>query len=42
MVDAGILYVLVVKFSDFSDLKNKIMCHFQSSTCSISMADFQA
>jgi hypothetical protein len=36
MVDAGILYVLVVKISDF------FMCHFKSSTCSISMADFQA
>jgi hypothetical protein len=41
MVDARILYVLVVKISDFFYFK-KFMCHFKSSTCSISMADFQA
>jgi hypothetical protein len=42
MVDAEILYVLVVKISDFFDLKNNFMYHFKSSTCNISMADFQA
>jgi hypothetical protein len=43
MVDARILYVLVVKISDFlSFFYLKFMCHFKSSTCSISMADFQA
>jgi hypothetical protein len=42
IVDAKILYVLVVIFKDFLDLKIIIMCHFKSSTCSISMADFQA
>jgi hypothetical protein len=38
MVDAGIVYVLMVKISDFIFF----MCHFKSSTCSISMANFQA
>jgi hypothetical protein len=42
IVDTRILYVLVVKISDFFDIKNIYICHFKSSTCSISMADFQA
>jgi hypothetical protein len=42
MVDAGILYVLVVKISDLFIYFLKFMCHFKSSTCNISMADFQA
>jgi hypothetical protein len=43
IIDAGILCVLVVKKkSDFFYFKKKIMCHFKSNTCSISMVDFQA
>jgi hypothetical protein len=42
MVDARILYVLVVKISGFFLFVLKFMCHFKSSTCSISMANFQA
>jgi hypothetical protein len=41
MVDARILYVLVVKKLDFLDFLN-FMCHFKSSTFIICMADFQA
>jgi hypothetical protein len=42
MVDAEILYVLVIKISDLFLFKKNFMWHFKSSTCSISMADFQA
>jgi hypothetical protein len=44
MVEARILYVLVIKISDFFIFLFffKFMCHFKNSTCSITMADFQA
>jgi hypothetical protein len=42
LVEIFMLYVLVVKISDFFGFFLKFMCHFKSSTCCISMADFQA